>query len=135
MNLAIRRKVQTIFGKLIRESERKYGYFDAMNAIEEALADEYPLEVAKDIAWHLTDWRSDAEVMVAITLFPERFTPDEIRGGVKDFLYHAPNHIAAAAKLAGQPVTDRFKIGALDGIEEDQPPQNGHNSSIVLPLG
>ena len=74
----------------------------------------YPAEVAHDIAFHLTDCESDAAFIVAVTLSPERFTPDEIRSGVAAFIVHAPNHIAAAAKHGGFPVTDVFGIGALD---------------------
>ncbi len=29
------------------------------------------------------------------------------------FLIHAPNHIAAAAKLGGFPVSDVFEVGAV----------------------
>ena len=91
----------------------------AGRAIEQALADEYPVEIARDIAFHLTDWHWEADFIVALTLFPERFTPDEIRSGVEAFIVHAPNHVAAAAKLWGFPVTDAFEIGALDGIADD----------------
>lgn len=76
---------------------------------------EYPPEVAHDIALHLTDWNSEAAFLVALILFPERFTADEICIGVEQFIIHAPNHIAAAAKLVGWPVTDCFNIGAIDG--------------------
>jgi hypothetical protein len=52
---------------------------------------------------------------MALLLFPERFAPDEIRDGIEDFLIHAPNHVAAAAKLRGYPVQDIFEI---DGLNE-----------------
>ena len=62
-------------------------------------------------------WHQDGLIIVAITMFPERFTQEEIRCGVIMFLVHAPNHIAAAAKLGGWPVEDIFEVGALDGRE------------------
>ena len=37
------------------------------------------------------------------------------------FLIHAPNHIVAAAKLGGFPVSDVFEIGALS---EKAPPKD-----------
>jgi len=77
------------------------------------------VEIARDIAFHLTDWHWESNFLVALTLFPERFTPDEIQSGVEAFMVHAPNHVAAAAKLWGFPVTDAFMIGALDGIVDD----------------
>lgn len=88
-------------------------------AIEQALSAEYPSEVARDIAFHLTDWTTEAAFIVALRLFPERFTPEEIRSGVEAFIVHAPNHTAAAAKLWGFPVTDVFEIGAIDGRADD----------------
>jgi hypothetical protein len=65
---------------------------------------------ARDIAFHLTDWASDAAFIVAVQLFPERFSPAEIADGVEAFLCHAPNHIAAAAVLSGEPVEDIFDV-------------------------
>jgi hypothetical protein len=40
---------------------------------------------ADEIAFHLTDWSSKAAFLVALHLFPERFTPEEIREGFKHF--------------------------------------------------
>jgi hypothetical protein len=64
---------------------------------------------ADEIAFHLTDWSSEAAFLVALHLFPERFTPEEIREGVQAFLIHAPHHIIAAARLAGHPTDDIFR--------------------------
>jgi hypothetical protein len=49
------------------------------------------------------------------TQFPDRFSANEIRERVLSFLVHAPNHVAAAAKLGGWPVKDIFGVGALSG--------------------
>jgi hypothetical protein len=59
--------------------------------------------------------RADAAFLLALHLRPEAFTQEEIDDGITNFLVHAPNHVAAAAKIAGHPVTDVFEIGALDG--------------------
>ena len=64
---------------------------------------------ADQIAFHLTDWSSEAAFLVALHLFPERFTPEEIREGVQAFLIHAPHHVIAAARLAGHPTDDIFR--------------------------
>jgi hypothetical protein len=74
---------------------------------------------AQDIAFHLSDWASDAAFIVATQLFPERFTAAEIADGVGSFLIHAPNHVAAAAALAGHPIDDIFEVGALRGPSDD----------------
>jgi hypothetical protein len=66
---------------------------------------------AADIAFHLSDWAEDAAFLIALHLFPERFTVKEIHEGVVALLIHAPNHIAAAAHLAGWPLRDVFGVG------------------------
>ncbi len=58
---------------------------------------------ADQIGFHLVDWQADAAFIVALSLYPERFTDEEIREGVLAFLLHAPSHVVEAARLAGQP--------------------------------
>ena len=65
----------------------------AMDAITDALVDEYGWEKADAIAFHMSDWNSDAAFVVALHLFPERFSHDEIKAGIGMFMTHAPNHI------------------------------------------
>jgi hypothetical protein len=77
-------------------------------------------ERARDVAFHLSDWHADAAFIVALHLFPERFTREEIDEGVRDFLIHAPNHVAAAAALFGFPIQDIFEVGALDGAADEE---------------
>jgi hypothetical protein len=72
----------------------------ATSVIASALANEYGPK-AKAIAFHMADWNSDAAFVVAVHLFPERFTAEEIAAGVRMFLIHAPNHIRAACVLTG----------------------------------
>ena len=74
---------------------------------------EYSEQRAADIAFHLTDWHTDAAFIAALHLYPERFTPAEIEACVWSFLFHAPNYVAAAAALFGQPVEDIFGVGAV----------------------
>src|SRR5262245_32031475 len=83
---------------------------DTAAVIAGALATSADDRRAKDIGFHLTDWASDAAFIVALQLFPERFTAEEIADGVEDFLIHAPNHVAAAAVLSGHPPEDIFGV-------------------------
>lgn len=117
MNSAVEKKALTILRELVGErvGQLQVPIPAAQQNIAEALSKEHPGQVSRDIAFHMTDWQSDAAFVVAVLLFPERFTQDEIRSGVEAFLVHAPNHAAAAAKLGGYPVTDVFDVGALDG--------------------
>lgn len=73
--------------------------YETREAIKQALSDELDAETASRLAFHLADWNGDAAFLVALLLFPERFTSAEIREGVAGFLIHAPDHIAAAATL------------------------------------
>ena len=91
---------------------------DAQGVIHEALEKDFASGTASDLAFHLTDWNAGAGFLAALLLFPERFTPEEIREGLLDFVTHAPNHIAAAAKLHGAPIQDVF---ALDVLNQKDP--------------
>ena len=63
---------------------------------------------ADEVAFHLTDWCYDAAFLAALHLYPERFTPDEIRENVEALLLHVPHHILAAARLGGFSTKDIF---------------------------
>ena len=107
------KKVQTIFSEIAGADRAKWLRGDVpsrvMNHIAQAISSEHELEVAAEIGFHLGDWQSEAAFLVALHLFPERFTPEDIREGVEAFLIHAPHHIIAAARLAGHPTDDIFK--------------------------
>jgi hypothetical protein len=70
------------------------------------------------VGFHLVDWNEDAAFIVALILFPERFTDEEIRDGVESFLIHAPAHILEAARLAGYSTKNIF-------LENPQDPKTG----------
>lgn len=108
---SVRKKVDTIFRELAGDRAVNLvattlpagitSTITAAIAAEEA-SDEEILH-ADNIAFHLTDWNVEAAFLVALHLFPERFTPEEIREGVEAFLIHVPHHIMTAARLAGYP--------------------------------
>lgn len=115
MTESLSAKTQAIFEELVKgrgerfDPSRNAGEIES--AISSALAEDVDHVRAADIAFHLSDWIADGAFLVALQLFPERFTAEEIRGGVQGYLIHAPNHIAAAAHLAGWPIRDVFKVG------------------------
>ena len=119
---SVRQKVATIFRDLAGERSAALdgARFPAniASTIREAIksddADEGAILHADEIAFNLTDWSAEAAFLVALHLFPERFTKEEIREGVLAFLLHAPNHIIAAARLSGHPVEDIFKEDSDD---------------------
>jgi hypothetical protein len=117
-------KVLRIFRQLAAErAERLRGSTDnaaARDIIAAALKAGFGEKTARDIAFHLADWNSEAAFIVAMHLFPEQFTSEEIEDGVERFLVHAPNHVAAATKLGGYPIEDIFEVGALDAKVDDE---------------
>jgi hypothetical protein len=80
----------------------------ARSKVADALADENGRELAEKLAFHMTDWNWDAAFIVALHVFPERFTPEEIDAGIGLFLCHAPNHIRAACQITGNYVWEDF---------------------------
>jgi hypothetical protein len=117
-------KVIAIFRELVGErASRLEGSFypaDVNSRIRESLSEGEAGEVMlrKDaIGFHLVDWQRDAAFIVALTLFPERFTDEEIRREVDSFLWHVPAHVIEAARLAGYPTENIFK--EKSGTKED----------------
>lgn len=80
------------------------------SVIKAALMEDQELRAAaaEDIGFHLSDWHVEAAFLVAVHLFPERFTPEEVSQGVSDFLIHAPGHVAAAAAIYGTPASEDY---------------------------
>jgi hypothetical protein len=103
-------KVVAIFRELVGDlSSRLEGSHypaDVNSRITEALCDgktENEKDVLRkdSIGFHLVDWQRDAAFIVALTLFPEKFTDEEIREEVDRFLIHVPAHVIEAARLGG----------------------------------
>jgi hypothetical protein len=109
---SVRRKVSELFVELAGDRAKQLdGAVIArasIAALSAALEPDYGAVTAANVAMHLADWNSDAAFLVALHLFPERFTNEEIRAGVGLFLVHAPNHIREACRLTGQYVWEDF---------------------------
>lgn len=79
-----------------------------------------------DIAFHLTDWLDDFEALYEVCSAPDAKSPEEITNTLIGFLYHVPNHVAAAARLyLDSPVRDIFGIGAVEGVDGPSTPPAG----------
>jgi hypothetical protein len=113
---SVRKKVQAIFTELAGDRARMLegSTFPAgiTSTITLALAGPDPTQDhilhADQVAFHLTDWNADAAFIVALHLFPERFTSEEIEAAVDMFLIHVPAHVMAAARLGGHEAKDIF---------------------------
>ncbi|MCP5234468.1 MAG: hypothetical protein H6945_01845 [Zoogloeaceae bacterium] len=82
---------------------------EANAILANALAEDIDQIRADEMAFHLVDWNSDAAFIVAFLLFPDRFTPAELRAAADLFLVHVPAHVLAAARLGGYEATDIFR--------------------------
>ena len=77
-------------------------------AVIQALTERYGEIAARFIAFHLHESMGGIRFIRSLHRAPKRFSPDEILVGVRDFLTHAPNHLAVAALIAGYPVYQFF---------------------------
>ena len=78
------------------------------------VANQLKPDVAKHIAFHMTDWKEDLEELVELYERVEQLSDEQIRKVVIGFLAHVPNHVAAAKKLIGLgPIEDIFEVGVL----------------------
>jgi hypothetical protein len=115
---SVRAKVSAIFKELAGDRERQLDGSILARKINDllaaALSELHPIEIADQIAFHLVDWNSEAAFLVAVHLYPERFTPEEIRAGVNLFLVHVPAHVMEAARLGGYQVENIFIEGDDD---------------------
>ena len=106
--MSARDKVTAIFRELAGEKaarlEATHFLADVNSRITAALSsgkkEEAEILRIDQIGFHLVDWQAEAAFIVALSLYPERFTDEEIQEGVEAFLLHAPSHVVEAARLA-----------------------------------
>jgi len=79
--------------------------------IIEALAPEFGIDRAWQIAFHLSDWNWEFAFLTALHLSPESFTDEEIREGIEALTIHGVNHLMAATHLAGRQLLDFHDLG------------------------
>jgi len=115
---SVREKVSAIFRELVgdraREVDASVLSVRTHDAIAAALAERYGDDTAAKVGLQMSDWNADAAFVVALHLFPERFTPDEIEAGIGMFLIHAPNHIREACRLTNTYVWENFPYDDKD---------------------
>ncbi len=119
---SLRQKVRDIFTELTPDRATTLaGDRLAKNIIfriKAIFAKEYGARKASTLGLHMSDWNQDAAFIVALHLYPERFTDEEIKVGIDLFLIHAPNHIRAACEITGQYVWENFPESDPDEWEK-----------------
>jgi hypothetical protein len=119
LNAKVRDVFSALLGPEVTEaffSDQRADGFHA--AVDAAFPDTDPA-LRNDIAFHLSDWRADAARLITVVAAPALFSPLEVRAAVVTFLVHAPNHVAAAARLGGHPIRDVFSVGPLVGADDE----------------
>ncbi len=113
----INEKAVVIFRELVGERAVRVSSSrlatETMDRILEVLAPRFGVETANLIGCHIGECVGDAAFLVALQLFPERFTNDEIDDWLGCMMIDSPDHMAAAAKLYGTPIRDTFGLGPL----------------------
>ena len=108
-----RQKVQAIFRDAFRERATQIFSPDnvapTMDIVSAAFANELPPAPAEALGFHMADWAADAASVIALHLFPERFTAEEIRQATHGVGSHVEYHISAVADLLGYPESEPFK--------------------------
>ncbi len=134
----VRKKVQDIFRRLAGEraeilSANRYPARINDRITSAILAEKPGTNVADTVAldgvgFHLVDWNADAAFIVALHLFPEEFTDEEVRDGVELFLLHAPAHCSEAARLGGYPTDNPFpEATAKPGSADERAGEEEHS--------
>lgn len=67
--------------------------------------------------FHMLDWVDDLEKLHQLFANPTNYSVAEAEGIISGFLYHAPGHIVAAARLYDV-MLDPFQIGAAQGEDD-----------------
>ena len=100
----------------------KSNYAKAHEMIAKYCIDEEELdsETAYDVAFHMTDWADDLESLIEFYEKPDEFSSEQLGKILYDFLYHVPQHVAAAAKLLlDTQITDVFDVGVIGTGEKE----------------
>lgn len=127
---SVKEKVVALFRRLVGEKAailRATHYPAGINSlITQALAEDCQSQdedtVIDSVGFHLVDWQTDAAFLVALHLFPDEFTPDEIREGVRDFFAHVPAHVITAAKAYQKATGFCVDLEPFDEPDETQTP-------------
>jgi len=111
----VTRKVRGIFREM--EADRFRPLADKSRlpqyVIARAFLDDFGFKVSRDIGTCVVNWYGDARFVAALTLYPDRFTKEEIRWGVIQYLRRVPNHVASIVKFGGYPLNRGLRIDQM----------------------
>jgi len=104
-------KAREIFREFL--GDKRCNTLDVQDRIAKAVAEGTTkkkfLKKGLEIGFHMMDWHGDARFLIALSLFPDRFTNAEIRQGVIWFLNHAGYHVPEAERLIMFPIRSHYR--------------------------
>lgn len=104
-------KAREIFREFF--GDKRCNTLDVQDRIAKAVAEGTTkkkfLKKGLEIGFHMMDWHGDARFLIALSLFPDRFTNAEIRQGVIWFLNHAGYHVPEAERLIMFPIRSHYR--------------------------
>ena len=102
--------------------QMNYDEVQIKESIIKALSDlQVPVDKAREIAFHMTDWLSDLSAWQRFCEAPSSQSSDEVLDLLTKFLIHVPEHVAAANKLMnGFSIQDIFEVGVLTDESEKE---------------
>jgi len=104
-------KAREIFREFL--GDKRCNTLDVQDRIAKAVAEGTTkkkfLKKGLEIGFHMMDWHGDARFLIALSLFPDRFTNAEIRQGVIWFLNHAGYHVPEAERLIMYPTRTNYR--------------------------
>ena len=117
---SFRVKVSKIFAELVGDRASALDPSKHNKIVQSLIASSFKSDLGKEkadlLGFHMADWNGSAAFMVALHLFPERFTKKEIEAGVISVLLEVTDHIVAASTIDGMPIEDTFEVGVLNHI-------------------
>jgi hypothetical protein len=106
-------KVEAIFRDAFGERAARvfthHNVAPTMEVVCEAFANELPPARAEALGFNMADWGRDAAFVIALHLYPERFTAEEIREATDCLAAHVPYHVSAVADLLDYPEIEPYK--------------------------
>ena len=72
---------------------------DVAERISRIFEERFGMEKAREFAVHVTGFPADVAFLVALFLYPERFTDEEVAAGIRCFGIEAAYHAVAVARM------------------------------------
>src|SRR5258706_3821984 len=94
----VRETLAPIFGSRVNRLFSPENVAHTMHVVRMAFRSKLKATEAKELGFHMADWGADAAFIVALHLFPKRFTAKEIRDATFSLALHLGYHLKGVIK-------------------------------------